>query len=468
VNDTLLIHHEELIPADGIITRGKAFIDYSFVTGESAPVQKEIGELVYAGGKQTGSNIEILTIKEVAQSYLTQLWNKDHQNKKENATHSFTDTLSKYFTWVVLALAAAGAFYWSFFDAHKAWNVITTVLIVACPCALLLSSSFTNGNILRILSRNQLYLRNAQAIEDIAAIDHIVFDKTGTLTSTMQQDVEFNGQPLSTKQKLMIAALAAQSTHPLSKAIAKQLGYNNEYAVNKFHEIPGKGIEGFINNELVVLGSSPLAINQQHNNHQTKVHAVINGNYLGYFSFHNHYREGLQPMAKKLQQQFPVSVISGDTDAEKENLQQLLGMQADLLFQQQPHQKLNYIKALQQQGKTVMMIGDGLNDAGALQQSNTGIAVTEDTGHFTPASDAIIQASHLYMLPKFIHLCRANRQIIMASFILSLVYNIIGLFFALQGTLSPLIAAILMPASSISILLLTFGSSSLVAKQLQL
>lgn len=468
VNQTLLIHHEELIPADGILTRGKALIDYSFVTGESTPVVKEMGEIVYAGGKQTGSNIELLTIKEVAQSYLTQLWNKDHQHQKDNTRHSFTDVLSKYFTWVVLALAVTGALYWSLIDAHKAWNVITTVLIVACPCALLLSSSFTNGNILRILSRNLFYLRNAQTIEDIATIDHIVFDKTGTLTSTMLQDVEFTGQILSTEQKKLIAALAAQSAHPLSKAITKQLGYSNQYTVTQFRETPGRGIEGIINHHSVVLGSSPLVNDQQQQNNQTKVHAVINGYYLGYFSFHNHYREGVQQMAKKLQQQFPVSVISGDTDAEKENLQQLLGRKADLLFSQQPHQKLNYIRQLQQNGKTVMMIGDGLNDAGALQQSNAGIAITEDTNHFTPASDAILQASNLYMLPKFIQLCRANRQIIIASFILSLVYNIIGLFFALQGTLSPLIAAILMPASSISILLLTFGSSNLVAKKLKL
>jgi P-type Cu+ transporter len=467
VNNTLLIHHEELIPADGILTKGKALIDYSFVTGESEPVKKEIGELVYAGGKQTGSNIEILTIKEVAQSYLTNLWNNNHTNRKNSTTHSFTDVLSKYFTWVVLALALTGSLYWSLIDTHKAWNVITTVLIVACPCALLLSSSFTNGNILRILSRNYLYLRNAQTIEDIAAINHIVFDKTGTLTSTMHREVEFHGSSLSSYQKEMIAALAAQSTHPLSKAIAKQFGQPNKLAVHQFHEIPGRGIEGRINNDLVVLGSSPLLSHHQ-NNHQTRVHAVINHQYAGYFSFHNKYRDELHPMIKKLQQQFQLSVVSGDTNAEKENLQQLFGKQANLLFQQQPHQKLNYIQALQQRGYTVMMIGDGLNDAGALRQSNTGIAVTEDTNYFTPASDAIVKASHLYMLPKFIQLCRANRQIIIASFVLSIVYNVIGLFFALQGVLSPLIAAILMPASSISILLLTFGCSNLVARQLRL
>lgn len=469
VNDTLLIHHQEIIPADGILTRGKALIDYSFVTGESIPVAKEMGEIVYAGGKQTGGNIEILTIKEVAQSYLTQLWNTNQKKERSvNNSPSFADTLGKNFTSVVLAIALTGAVFWSFTDSQKAWNVITTVLIVACPCALLLSSTFTNGNVLRILSRNKFYLRNAQAIEDIASIDHIVFDKTGTLTATTKHDIQFVGTPLSGKQQAAVGALASQSAHPLSKAIAGYLGSDNRFLVRGFNEVVGRGIEGFVNDELVVLSSAPVWKMPKNNDNRTKVYVAIENKHLGYFAFSNHYRKAVPVLSKILQQQFSLSVISGDTDTEKENLQRLFGMQADLLFQQQPLQKLGYIRRLQKQGKRVMMIGDGLNDAGALQQSNAGIAIAEDINNFTPASDAILDASQLHLLPKFIQLCRANKKIIITSFILSLVYNIIGLFFALQGILTPLIAAVLMPISSISILLLTFGSSNLVAKNLKL
>lgn len=464
VNDTLLIHHDEIIPADGILTRGKALIDYSFVTGESVPVVKEMGEIIYAGGRQTGSNIELLTIKEVTQSYLTQLWNKEGDKKAGEEQKSFVHALSRWFTWVVLALAAAGALYWSFYDSTKAWNVITTVLIVACPCALLLSNSFTNGNIIRLLSRRKLYLRNAQVIEDMAAIDHIVFDKTGTLTSTNKQDIEFMGEVLTKEQKEQISALAAQSTHPLSKALVQHLGRSRTTSVSDFRETPGKGIEGVVRNEKVVLGSSPVTIDQQDN--RTKVHAVINDEYLGYFVFSNHYREQLEPMIDALRKEYRLSIISGDSNAEQLHLQHLFGAGAKLLFQQQPHQKLNFIHQLQSKNQKVLMIGDGLNDAGALQQSNVGIAVTEDTNNFTPASDAVLDARQLHLLPSFIKLCKANKQIILAAFILSIVYNIVGLFFALQGVLSPLVAAILMPSSSISILLITFGSSSLLGKWL--
>ena len=464
INDTLLIHHDEIIPADGILTRGKALIDYSFVTGESNPVVKEMGEIIYAGGRQTGSNIELLTIKEVTQSYLTQLWNKDGDKKANEDQQSFVHALSRWFTWIVLALAAVAALYWSFYDGVKAWNVITTVLIVACPCALLLSNSFTNGNIIRILSKHKLYLRNAQVIEEMSEIDHIVFDKTGTLTSSSKQDVQFQGEPLSKDQKRLISILAAQSTHPLSKALVQYLGKVKNETVQQFKETPGKGIEGFIQQQHVVLGSSPLAQHQQDN--RTKVHVVINNEYLGYFIFSNHYREQMQPMVDAFKKEFTLSVISGDSDAEQPFLQKVFGSKANLLFHQQPHQKLNYIHQLQQQQHKVLMIGDGLNDAGALQQSNVGIAVAEDTNNFTPASDAVMDAKQLYLLPSFIKLCKANKQIIMAAFILSIIYNVVGLFFALQGILSPLVAAILMPSSSISILLITFGSSSFIGKLL--
>ncbi|MGE5106103.1 MAG: heavy metal translocating P-type ATPase [Sphingobacteriales bacterium] len=474
--DTLLIHNEELIPADGILTKGKAFIDYSFVTGESLPVMKEVGEFIYAGGKQTGGNIEILVMKEVAQSYLTRLWNKDEDEKKVEKSISFVHALSRYFTYIVFAIALIGAAYWSFYNSHKAWNVITTVLIVACPCALLLSNTFTNGNILTILARNKFYLRNAQAIEDIANINHIVFDKTGTLTDAHHQDIVYEGIPLTKQQEEAISLLSAQSTHPLSKALSTHLTRSNKMGVVGFCEIKGEGIEGFVNGDLIALGSKKFIkarlLDGQGKfkgvNEGTKVYVAIENKPLGYYHFQNHYRETLPSLIDNLKKQFHLSVISGDGSAEKENLWQLMGKKTHILFEQSPADKLNYIQQLQNSKNQVMMIGDGLNDAGALKQSNVGIALTENTNNFTPASDAILEAGQLSKLPRFVQLCRANKQIVMASFILSIVYNIIGLFFALQGVLSPMVAAILMPSSSISILLLTFGSSNLVAKWLKL
>lgn len=467
--DTVLIHNEELIPVDGILTKGKAFIDYSFVTGESLPVLKEMGELLYAGGKQTGSNIEILVVKEVTQSYLTKLWNKDEmKNDSDAKSVSFVHLLSRYFTYIVLTIAAATAIYWKINDPVRIWPAVTAIFIIACPCALLLSNSFTNGNILRILGRNHFYLRNAKTIEDIARTTHIVFDKTGTLTSTREQDITYEGMPLTSKQEQQISALAACSSHPLSRSLVKYLVRSANQEVTEFKEITGQGIEGFVDGTEIKLGSYGFVTGSNNIKNATSVFISIDEKYIGCFLFQNHYREAIPELIKSLKPHYKLSVLSGDNEQERETLQRILGKKATLLFQQKPEDKLEYIKYLQQRGEKVMMIGDGLNDAGALKQSDIGIAVSEQSNNFTPSSDAIIEAKKLTWLTRFIRLCSANRNIVVASFVLSIVYNLIGLFFAVQGNLSPLVAAILMPSSSLSILLITFGSSSLIARRLRL
>ncbi|MDR3716387.1 MAG: heavy metal translocating P-type ATPase metal-binding domain-containing protein [Puia sp.] len=472
--DTLLIHHEELIPADGILTRGQALIDYSFVTGESLPVIREIGEIVYAGGKQTGAAVEILVVKEVAQSYLTQLWERRGNVGKDAGAKtkpgpSFIDLLSRTFTYIVAVLAITSFLYWQIHDPSRAWNAATAVLIIACPCALLLSSSFTNGNILRILSRNQLYLRNAGVIDRIAATSHIVFDKTGTLTLGSQDPV-YTGSPLTAGQEHAIATLAAQSTHPLSRALAGRMTTGEPCRILGFREVPGKGIEGFVDGHKIALGSRLFVTGKDTGPGQSasKVYVAWEGRVLGSFSFSNRYRPGLAGLVKTLRRDFRLSVLSGDNAWERDRLREIMGEDTILLFGQSPEEKAGTISLLQKRNKSVMMIGDGLNDAGALRQSDTGIALSENDSHFTPASDAILDATQLPLLPRFIRLCRADKQIILASFVLSAVYNVAGLFFAVQGNLSPLIAAILMPLSSLSILLITYGSSNLAARWLRL
>ena len=468
--DTLRIHSEELIPADGILTRGEAMIDYSFVTGESMPVPKEMGEIVYAGGRQKGGMIEVLVTREVAQSYLTRLWKQDAlRQKKSKEQDSFVHVISRYFTVVLLSLAAITAIYWWIYDPARIASAVTAMLIVACPCALLLSGTFTNGNILRILGRHHFYLRDAQAIEDIAKADHIVFDKTGTLTVVQQMDVKYEGERLSKKELQMIAAVAAQTNHPLTRALSSWLPGDLSLQVAAFKEVPGEGVAGMVNDTLIQLGSAFYA-KAGHVADTSGTRVFINWNYkpVGSFVFTSHYRDEVPLLLKKLRNRYELSLVSGDNNREEKNLRRLFGHNAILLFNQKPEDKLRHVQQLQKAGKRVMVIGDGLNDAGALRQSNAGIALAEDTNNFTPASDAILEAGQLSKLYRFIRLCKANRYIIMASFFLSVIYNLIGLYFAVQGTLSPLIAAILMPASSLSILLVTFGSSRLVANELEL
>ncbi len=467
---TLLLHHDELIPADAILTRGRGLIDYSFVTGESIPVLKQVGEIVYAGGKQTGANMEVLVVKEVAQSYLTELWNRfDTKSQQPNKSNSFIDLLGRYFTYGVLGLALTGAAYWWLHDSSRIWTVITTVLIIACPCALLLSSTFTNGNVLRILSRNQFYLKDGQTIENIASINHIVLDKTGTLTSPGENIIKYDGLPLSQIQKTCFGELFAQSAHPLSRALSNYLPHLSDYKVEELREIVGKGISGMVEGKALAAGSQEWITGLTTTRDQaTAVYLSWENRLVGHFTFCNRYRDHAEELFRQLRSKYRLSVVSGDNSGERENLQQLMGKQTYLLFNQEPADKLRYISHLQELGDKTLMVGDGLNDAGALRQSNAGIAVAADINNFTPASDAILEATQLPKLGRLIQLCKASRIIIISTFVLSFIYNAIGLFFAIQGQLSPIVAAILMPASSLSVLLVSYGSSNLVAKHLRL
>lgn len=186
----------------------------------------------------------------------------------------------------------------------------------------------------------------------------------------------------------------------------------------------------------------------------------------GYFLIKNEYRYGIKRMLLRLNKSFKLSVISGDNDTERNRLQQLAGAKANLLFKQTPEEKLQYTEKLQSQGENVMMVGDGLNDAGALKNSLVGIAVTESMNNFSPACDAILEAECLPNLHQYIKMAKRGKQIVIASFIISICYNIIGLSFAVRGTLSPMIAAILMPASSISIILFTWLTIQIAGRKL--
>jgi Cu+-exporting ATPase len=232
-DDLIQIHHQEIIPVDAILSKGNALIDYSFVSGESAPVNVAKGEIIYAGGKQTDGKLELIVVKEVSQSYLTNLWNKDINQSKPEVQHQIVDTISTYFTYVVFAIGLVAGVYWYMQgETLLMWNAVTTILIVACPCALLLSSNFTNGNILRIFSINKFYLRSPEVIEKMAKISHIVFDKTGTLTQHRKSKITYEGQLLSIEEQQQIASILSQANHPASRAICDYLEINS--ALKKF------------------------------------------------------------------------------------------------------------------------------------------------------------------------------------------------------------------------------------------
>ena len=462
--DRMVIRNNELIPSDSILMSIQSHIDYSFITGESAPVKKVAGELIYAGGKQLDGAVELEVINPTSQSYLTQLWNKDQAEETVSAHQTYVDTINKYFTIVVLTTALISAAFWLLNDSSKALNALTAVLIVACPCGLLLTTTFANGNVLRILGKNKFYLKNADVIDQLAKIDTVIFDKTGTITHGSM--VEFIGPDLLESQLQSICALASQSSHPLSRKIYEQFATNKKYIVTEFEELLGKGIKGIVGDKQVILGSEYLVtgIEKVSRHLSTKVFVMIDNEILGFFNFKNAFRPGLSQLVQSMRKAYDLKLISGDNDGERAILQNIFGKESTLLFNQKPDEKMQFVQNLRNSKHQVLMIGDGLNDAGALRQSNVGIAVSDDTNNFSPACDAILDGSSFAKIPAFIQLAKASKKVIIATFIISLLYNVIGLSFAVQGLLSPVVAAILMPASSISIVLLTSISTSMIAR----
>ncbi len=451
----LLIRNQELIPVDGILISESAEIDYSFVTGEAVPITKKSGDKVFAGGKQIGKVVEMEVLHSVSQSYLTQLWSNEIFQKKVFQKHkTITDAISRYFTPILLLIAFGGFGYWIFIDANTAFNVFTAVLIVACPCALALTAPFTFGNILRIMGKQKMYLKNALVIEQLAKVDTIVFDKTGTITTNKKSNILYEGDKLSDDDFMLIKNVLRGSNHPLSRMLYDFLPESKRLIIDDFQEVTGKGIQASVENKTIKIGSAEFVdspISDLSEIEKTGLHIRINDTYYGKFTFQNQYREGLEKLFLTLSKEYQIKVLSGDNDGERTNLESILPKNTELIFNQKPEQKLEFIKKLQESGKNVMMVGDGLNDAGALAQSNVGISISENVNVFSPACDAILAASEFSRLDYFLKLSEKSITIIKMSFVLSLLYNIVGLSFAISGNLLPLVAAIIMPLSTITI-----------------
>lgn len=451
--DRILIRSNEIIPADAILLKGEAKIDFSFVTGESLPVEKVLGEVIYAGGRQLTGAIELEVIKPVSQSYLTQLWNNEAFSGKRDTIKTFSDTASKYFSIVLLAVAFSAGFYWIGSDVNKAVASFTAVLIIACPCALALSSPFTLAAVLSIFDQNKFYLKNTAVIEELARIDTIVFDKTGTITNPEAEAYELKGD-LTTAEKQMVSDLARNSGHPLSRELVKALNIPAVYPVDHYMEKVGRGISGWVNGQEIKMGSAAF-LGLDLPELGSVVHLVIGDRYAGYFLSKQNWRPGFKQLALKLAKNTDLHLLSGDHDHDKQLLTPFFPRAQQLHFRQSPQDKLDYITALQAAGSKVMMFGDGLNDAGALRKSDLGIAVTDNINNFSPGCDAILDGAAFQKIPQFIKQAKDAVRVIHMSFVISVLYNVVGLFFAVQGLLSPLMAAILMPMSTVTIILFT-------------
>lgn len=471
VGDRLVIRNGELIPADARLVSGPAMIDYSFVTGESEPARKSAGDHIYAGGRQTGGAITVETVKEVSQSYLTSLWNRETPAREKKASlDTLTNRYSRRFTLLVLAVAAGAALFWSWRDASRALPAFVSVLIVACPCALALAAPFALGTAQRLLARRQIFLKNPSVVEALARVDTVVFDKTGTLTASGAGVAAFWGQPLAEEEMSCIRSLAQHSTHPCAARIAESIeGEHLARPVRSFSETAGCGMEGLVDGRDIWIGSAAwlesrhLAAPSPPGTTGSLAHVAINGKYRGCYTLTHALRPRAGDVLRQLSAHYELALLSGDNERERERFAALFGPSGQLHFNQSPLHKLEFIRQLQAPGRKVMMVGDGLNDAGALQQSEVGVAVVESMGAFSPASDVIMPASMVPRLHEVLRFAKSSVRVVQISLLISTLYNIAGLSIAARGLLSPVVCAILMPLSSVSVVAFACGLTARLA-----
>ncbi len=467
--DRLSIGHGEIIPADGILMGTEAFIDYSFATGESVPVLKVAGEILLGGGKNTSALFEMEVIRAFDNGRLAEIWKSTGDNEMNGAkVLSFESKISKYFIIGTIAIAILTFIYWFPINQERTWFAVTAVLMVACPCALALAPPFAYNIVANYMAKHGLYLRKPEVVGVIGESTVIVFDKTGTLT-------EENGisarvpKTYTLLQKQLLYSIASQSIHPYSLAIAQSLLEFSELKASLFKEYAGKGSFAEVNNFTLKLGNRDWVKSEDSlpkDSEKKQVWFSMDHEILAPIEIFSEYHKDLGTTLTKLKSKgLELIIASGDSDAEKHTLLKNCNYNfSNVYFNQSPADKVKVICQLQKK-HSVIMVGDGLNDAAALKAGDVGMVVTESTNNFTPQADAILLRKDFNYLPHFISIAKNANRIIKETFVVSLMYNFVAISFAVSGNMSPLLAAILMPTSSIILMFYAWSRAKYVVNR---
>jgi P-type Cu+ transporter len=466
--DTYRLGHGGMIPMDSLLIKGQASLDYRLVSGESELQKFEENSTVYAGGLQRGGQITLRAIKEVQESSLARMW-ASSSSEDSPQLESLLDQIGRIFTVLVLALAFITFMMWKDSGVGRAIELACSVLIIACPCALALSAPLTLGAALRHLAKAGCYVKSAQVIEKCARLDTLVFDKTGTLTCVDECSGAWLGSS-SEPQREMARACAQNSTHPVAVSLAKSGGYSSLFC-EEFQEISGFGMLAKVAGHEIKIGRGDWAsqdlkensFGPEHGNLSRKTILVIDGVWVDVFVEQLRWREGVEKTLPVLGQKFDIHLVSGDNDKDHSRCAPYFKPQ-QIHFQQSPLDKKAYIQKLASEKKRVAMIGDGINDAQAMKVAWVGIAVPVGSGRFAPSSEVIVAEAHFHRLESFLSYSRSAIKIVVICVIVSLGYNIIGLTAAMEGWISPLISAILMPLSSLTVMTISIFLTGLVAK----
>ncbi|MDC1210398.1 heavy metal translocating P-type ATPase [Porticoccaceae bacterium] len=471
--DFIRVNAGQIIPCDGVIEEGTSQISEAILTGESKPLTKQVGQTVY-GGTVNGANPLMIKVSATGEatslSSIIKLAERAALDKPQWAM--LADRLAGYFIAVLLLIAAVVAIYWWLYEPGRALWITLSVLVVTCPCALSLATPTALTVASNILRTRGFLINRMHVLETLAAIDQVVFDKTGTLTEgnlkLVSVDISDTGADISEQQIVAWAALLERgSEHPIALALRNNSRLQSQMAATVIEQyfITGSGVRGRIGADTFYLGRpawvcemaelKELTVNHSENSRNQCIQIALarRGEWLGTLSFSDQLRPTAVAAVNQLRDRgLKVSLLSGDPSPGAAQIVKPLRLDAYQLSLQ-PQQKLAAVCDLQQHGKRVLMVGDGINDVPVLQAADVSVALGQASDLSQIHADVTLLSGDLRALPEAIATATQTRRIIKQNILWAIGYNLVALPLAAAGYVPPWAAAIGMSGSSLLVML---------------
>ncbi|WP_127715881.1 heavy metal translocating P-type ATPase [Halobacteriovorax sp. HLS] len=449
-NDILLIKKSQSIPCDSIILEGSSFINNSLINGESRPAEVNQGQLVYAGALNISDDLVIQVKKEFAQSTLGKIIEKVESTAGENLDlHSLTSKLSKWFVAGVFSLSIVSFLYFlSYFNLHIAIERTLALIIISCPCALGLASPLALAKAMNSAKRGGIIIKSEKSLEELARAKEVFLDKTGTLTKGNFDVVNVKVLKEIKNINELVYSIEKHSAHPIAQSLVNWSRTNTELVVSDLIEIAGKGITASINEH-------KYRIEKDLTNSSTNstVNFFENDELCYVFTLKDELREDAPRLIKFLKNnKVTPTILSGDNLSCVSNIAAEINLpRSSALGDLSPEQKSEIVKSK----KGTVMVGDGANDAIAMREAHVSISLRGAMDISLRASDIYLTKNPMLGLIELFSLAKRTYSSIKINLFISLAYNVLGVTLSLMGIVTPLFAAILMPISSLSVVLAT-------------
>ncbi|MXR67372.1 heavy metal translocating P-type ATPase [Shewanella insulae] len=453
VGDLIMVKPGEVIAADGDIIEGMSSVNEAMLTGEQMPVTKHVASQVYAGTINVDHPIKVqvtATGQDQLVAEIIRLQEAASNNKPKVAL--YVDTISNYFTWTILVIAALTYLVWKHYWPEDAFWVTLSVLVATCPCALALATPTAVTCATGLFTKLGVVARRPGVFEKLPKVDQVVFDKTGTLTcgSLTLSDIQRFTQDNSLDVLAIAAAMESHSIHPIAKAFAPH--YKNGYRLEESQYVAGAGVQAKVNGADYFLGSEDFIrqstqitdFQGQHSVYLADQEGLVAG-----FTLSDTVREDAKETLVTLKEMgFASCIASGDTSEHVEQVADAVGIQT-LHKGLKPQDKLALINQFKDEGKQVVMFGDGVNDAPVLAGANLSVAMGSGADIAKNSADLILLGDQLSRFPQAVRIAKMTEQIIRQNLIWALGYNLLIIPLAVSGHVLPYIAAIGMSASSL-------------------